>query len=412
MQNLDAWISVVIPALNEEGSIRKVVETYVSHSLVKEVIVVDNNSTDQTSSEATLGGAKVIICKTPGAGAAMAMGIDTAQTNWIFKCDGDVKNAKSEWIDLLSESVTQRTGLVKSYWFDPEDDMAVTNLVANPTLKLFIPELSSIKSAISGIYLISKKHLLNAQLYNDYSFDLQVLIQVYLLGGEINEVNIGELHHRPKKSAQYSGMALEIFSYMLEVHGPKSHENVYVFTNSFSSSFLWAGGTILSYLLAGANVTIIHSCLEDHDLKLLNYFKKFSLFSEIISSEMTTSHSFKEWLNDADIVIADWFYLNDFKSLDYHLASNIEDYPLIYLSGDQNAISGQFTSHPSKSIDISNIATLKHQIANNFVFEDKQKETRIAIVSDELNGLRCGGQYAELFFQLPTPFTKSSISLR
>jgi glycosyltransferase involved in cell wall biosynthesis len=64
-----------MPALNEELSIGPVVSGYLSESSVKEVIVIDNNSTDNTAEIATLNGAKVLSCLSPGLGSALKLGI-------------------------------------------------------------------------------------------------------------------------------------------------------------------------------------------------------------------------------------------------------------------------------------------------------------------------------------------------
>lgn len=54
------WISVVIPALNEEQPIGDVVREVVATGIPREVIVVDNGSTDQTAGRARNAGARVI----------------------------------------------------------------------------------------------------------------------------------------------------------------------------------------------------------------------------------------------------------------------------------------------------------------------------------------------------------------
>jgi len=52
-------ISVIIPALNEEKTIGKIVKFCLKDPLVAEVIVVDDKSTDHTAMEAFKSGAKV-----------------------------------------------------------------------------------------------------------------------------------------------------------------------------------------------------------------------------------------------------------------------------------------------------------------------------------------------------------------
>ncbi len=66
---------MIIPALNEEGSIGKVVGA-IPKSLVRKIIVVDNGSIDRTGEVASSYGAEVVLEKEKGYGAACLKGID------------------------------------------------------------------------------------------------------------------------------------------------------------------------------------------------------------------------------------------------------------------------------------------------------------------------------------------------
>lgn len=67
-------VVVIIPAFNEEGAVDKVVKEIPDY--VEEVIVVDNNSTDQTAETARSAGARVLFEKQKGYGKACLKGID------------------------------------------------------------------------------------------------------------------------------------------------------------------------------------------------------------------------------------------------------------------------------------------------------------------------------------------------
>ena len=80
-------ITVVIPCLNEEEGIQKVL----AHipDFVDETIVVDNNSTDRTAEIAAGMGAKVIPEKVMGYGRAYKTGLMHAQGDIVVTLDGD-----------------------------------------------------------------------------------------------------------------------------------------------------------------------------------------------------------------------------------------------------------------------------------------------------------------------------------
>ena len=80
-------ITVIIPCLNEEQGIRRVLEAM--PDLVDEVIVVDNNSTDRTSEVAASLGAKVIREEVRGYGRSYKRGFAQATCDLIITLDGD-----------------------------------------------------------------------------------------------------------------------------------------------------------------------------------------------------------------------------------------------------------------------------------------------------------------------------------
>ena len=67
-------IKVIIPAFNEEKSIAKVIAEI--PDLVEEIVVVNNNSTDQTATVARKAGATVLTEKSKGYGYACLKGMD------------------------------------------------------------------------------------------------------------------------------------------------------------------------------------------------------------------------------------------------------------------------------------------------------------------------------------------------
>jgi glycosyltransferase involved in cell wall biosynthesis len=89
-------LTVIIPCLNEEQGIEKVLRAM--PEFVDEVIVVDNNSTDRTSEVAASLGAKVIREDVRGYGRAYKRGFAVATQDLIITLDGD----QSYPVDALS----------------------------------------------------------------------------------------------------------------------------------------------------------------------------------------------------------------------------------------------------------------------------------------------------------------------
>ena len=77
-------VSVIISALNEGQTIKKVVSFAKQFSLVGEVILVDDKSLDNTVAEAQSAGAKAITSTKLGKGASMRDGLLVAKHDVIL----------------------------------------------------------------------------------------------------------------------------------------------------------------------------------------------------------------------------------------------------------------------------------------------------------------------------------------
>lgn len=99
-------IGIIIPAFNEEQSISKVVSS-IPGNIVSEVVVVNNNSNDNTAAEAKNAGATVLDENFQGYGAACITGIQYLKNKHIdivVFMDGDYSDYPEE-IHLLVEPI-------------------------------------------------------------------------------------------------------------------------------------------------------------------------------------------------------------------------------------------------------------------------------------------------------------------
>lgn len=102
------FISVVIPAFNEEKYISMVLKSLFSQSLPKneyEVIVVDNGSVDKTAQIAQEFGAKVVkYNKIQGVSAARQAGVDNAEGEIVAFTDADAF-LPGDWLKNIKEKM-------------------------------------------------------------------------------------------------------------------------------------------------------------------------------------------------------------------------------------------------------------------------------------------------------------------
>ena len=103
-------ICVIIPAYNEENSIAKVIAD-IPAGLVNEVIVVNNNSNDNTDINARTAGATVLDEKTQGYGYACLKGIEyikqlQASPDIVVFIDADYSDHPKEMPSLVQPIIT------------------------------------------------------------------------------------------------------------------------------------------------------------------------------------------------------------------------------------------------------------------------------------------------------------------
>lgn len=105
-------VSVVIPAYNEGGYIEACLEHLSKQTVMPdEIIVVDNNSKDDTVEKARRFGVKVISEKEQGISYARNAGFDTAQYDIICRCDGDSR-VPPDWIETIKNHFGAQPSLV------------------------------------------------------------------------------------------------------------------------------------------------------------------------------------------------------------------------------------------------------------------------------------------------------------
>jgi glycosyltransferase involved in cell wall biosynthesis len=82
-------VSIILPAYNEEENIKAAVEDFFSTGVVDEIIVVDNNSKDNTAKEVAKTKAKLVLETKQGYGNAMQRGLKEASGDYILTAEPD-----------------------------------------------------------------------------------------------------------------------------------------------------------------------------------------------------------------------------------------------------------------------------------------------------------------------------------
>lgn len=112
---MQAIIKVIIPAYNEQDSIANVVNDI--PEIVNEIIVINNNSTDNTAIKAKNAGATVLYENRKGYGYACLKGLDYIENQKtkpeiVVFLDGDYSDYPAQLTELISPIITKNIDFV------------------------------------------------------------------------------------------------------------------------------------------------------------------------------------------------------------------------------------------------------------------------------------------------------------
>ena len=237
-------ISVVLPALNEEGTVESVIDSISplvrdSGGLVDELIVLDSGSTDDTEIRAIAAGARVVsreqalpeVPVRPGKGEALWRSLAASSGDIVVFVDSDLINPHPMFVPWLVAPLLTCDGvhLVKSFYRRPlkvgdagggagaTGGGRVTELVARPLLAALRPELGCILQPLGGEYAASRELLTSLPFAPGYGVEIGLLVDTFdRLGLDaIAQVNLGVRAHRNRPLAELGAMSRQVIATLL-----------------------------------------------------------------------------------------------------------------------------------------------------------------------------------------------------
>ena len=211
-------VSVVFPSKNRERYVRKAICTAFKARHVREVIIVDGGSTDNTVEVALKENAKVIIQSNlvyPGKGVAMRDGAYLSSGDIIVFADIDIANLTPQFIEKLYMPIMMGEAEFVKGCFGRAAGR-VTELVAKPLLRMFYPELARFKQPLSGEIAGLNKVFYQVEFENGWGVDIGLLIDLYKMGVRIVEVDLGFKEHEMKPLHALTDMAYQVAEAILK----------------------------------------------------------------------------------------------------------------------------------------------------------------------------------------------------
>jgi HAD superfamily phosphoserine phosphatase-like hydrolase len=223
-------ISVVIPALNEQGTIGQVIRIAKKSPHVTEVIVVDDKSMDDTIEIARQEGALIVTSTKIGKGASMKDGVLLAKNNVIAFLDADITTYPENIIHLLTEPIlNNRKDFVKSCF--SRQAGRVTELVAKPLLSILLPSFPSFWQPLSGMIAGKRDLFLKIEFEEGYGVDIGILIDMHRLGARIEEVSVGHIQNKMHPLEELGRMSREVATTIMKKSSGMESQNLETFEN-------------------------------------------------------------------------------------------------------------------------------------------------------------------------------------
>ena len=207
-------ITVIIPCLNEEQGIEKILRSM--PEFVDETIVVDNNSIDRTAEIAQSLGATVIREEVRGYGRSYKRGFSHASGDLIITLDGDHSYPVDALSYLLEAFLHLNVDFLNASRFPVRDSSAMSlkhklgNLVLS--LAMSVLYLRWVRDSQSGMWVLRRSILKDMRLESDgMAFSEEIKIEALknsqIRFGEISILyssRLGEIKLNPWRDGMYN----------------------------------------------------------------------------------------------------------------------------------------------------------------------------------------------------------------
>lgn len=207
------YISLVLPAYNEETHIKKNIDSFYETNVFDEIIVVDNNSTDKTEIEIKKTSAKYIRETNQGYGAALKKGMQVSKGDYIVLCEPDSTFRPKDIFKFLAyiddfdcifgtrttKSLIQKKAKMQFY-------LRVGNIAVAKFLEylFFGPTLSDVGCTYKMISRNSYEKIKDELIVTGSEFQPELMIRLILKKERILEIPVNYLEREGKSKITFN----------------------------------------------------------------------------------------------------------------------------------------------------------------------------------------------------------------
>ncbi|MFD4632631.1 glucosyl-3-phosphoglycerate synthase [Streptomyces sp. NPDC058284] len=226
-------VSVVLPALDEEGTVGEIVAEIrralmERAPLVDELVVIDSGSTDRTAEVAAAAGAKVVhrdeilprVAAVPGKGEVLWRSLLVTSGDVVAFVDADLREFSADFVSgIVGPLLTDPdVAFVKAMYDRPLGEAAgqggrVTELMARPLLNMHWPRLAGFVQPLGGEYAARRSLLERLPFPVGYGVELGLLVDALHTVGldALAQVDVGVRRHRHQDGQALGRMAAAIY---------------------------------------------------------------------------------------------------------------------------------------------------------------------------------------------------------
>jgi glycosyltransferase involved in cell wall biosynthesis len=199
LQEILVKICVIIPAYNEEKTIRDLIRSVKGY--VPDVLVIDDGSRDQTAEFARRSGATVLSFKhNVGKGKVLKDGFDYAVKNnydAVITMDADGQHSPGDLLNIIENGISPRVGIVVGNRMSNPEKMPLVRFITNLLMSSIISIIcrQNIPDTQCGYRLIKCEALKKMRLISyNYEIESELLLRASRLRFKITSVPIKSVY--------------------------------------------------------------------------------------------------------------------------------------------------------------------------------------------------------------------------
>jgi glycosyltransferase involved in cell wall biosynthesis len=256
-------VTVAIPCYNEAPTIAKVVSDFRARLPLAEVVVFDNDSTDDSAEKARAAGARVVREKRRGKGHVMQAILETVDADACVIVDGDDTYYAEDAAALLAPLAEDRADLVVGDRLGQADSQALSDLhrFGNRVILAIINLVfrTSFRDVLSGYRAVNRNFMRTVPLITGgFETETELTLQALEKGMVIREVPV---RYRARPAGSHSKLSPLADGYRILITMAvllRNHRPLYFFSliavALLAADLVWAGawaaGALPPYRLA------------------------------------------------------------------------------------------------------------------------------------------------------------------